>query len=432
MPNEYLGRNIVAGIAIEDTRGTNKAAPDFWLRILAQNHKDKAEYLNSQGSIGTIVENAHAEIDKQWSEGGVDAEIDVDSIGLILLATLGAIETTEVVASYSYLHKFELAESASHQSLSLFVNEPSREVVYPLACVSSLSFNFERGKILDFSLPLMAQKGETLASTPAFEALKAFRPKDFHFYIADDIDGLDAANEVFLKTCSLEFNKNLEPDDVLGLVSPQNFLNKVFSIASSISFVHTAETYRDYFLAGTPKAIRIKLVNDTLELIAAVAASKTATVVDYTGLAGKTFTVGGTVLTEGVEWVAATSNEVTATNLAAAIHALTNVNAAAVGAVVTITAATAGAAGNSITIATNGGADLTVAGGLLTGGADAVRPYLEFDFARVYFAEYDEDNGRDNIKTDTINLTFAVNSEESEIPFGQARLLNAVSDYSPA
>lgn len=101
-----------------------------------------------------------------------------------------------------------------------------------------------------------------------------------------------------------------------------------------------------------------------------VAATGTYTVVDYTQLAGKTVTVNGTVLTEGVEWNAITSNDATATSLAAAIAALAAVNAAAVGAIVTVTAAAAGAAGNSIATLTQDAVNLTVSGATLSGGSD--------------------------------------------------------------
>ena len=71
----------------------------------------------------------------------------------------------------------------------------------------------------------------------------------------------------------------------------------------------------------------------------------TLTVLDFAQLntdnATVTVTINGVavVLTEDVEWDAVTSNDVTATNLAAAIHALTGVTAAAVTNVVTVTPA---------------------------------------------------------------------------------------------
>ena len=424
----YIGRKIAVGIAPEAVRGTAETTPEYWLRILAQNHKEKADYLNSQGSIGSTVEFSHAEIDKQWAEGGFEAEIDADSIGLMLLALMG--DVSSAVEGDGYLHTFELDEdSANHQSLTLFLNEPNRESAFPMACLNSLNFSFERGKILDFNANLMSLTGETKSSTPAFLEAKAFRPKDFHFYIADDIAGLATANEVYLRNFSLEFNKNLEADDVLGLENPKNFLNKVFSTTASLTALYQDDDYRDLFKAGTPKAIRVKLENPNNIIKDAVKAIGSYTVVDYSALAGSTVTVGGVVLTEGVDWDRGDSNNACATSLASAINALANVSAVTSTATVNITASVGGVAGNSITTVTGGGVNLTVSGANLTGGLDAELASLVFDFARVYFAEYDEGNGRDDLKTTEITLSFAVNTAEATIPFGQVRLLNEVASY---
>lgn len=111
-------------------------------------------------------------------------------------------------------------------------------------------------------------------------------------------------------------------------------------------------------------------VMDLQILSTAVAATGTYTVVDYTSLSGATVTVDGNVLTEGVEWTAATSNDATATSLASAIDALGTVSAAAATNVVTVTAATAGAAGNSIATLTSDAVNLTVSGATLSGGVD--------------------------------------------------------------
>src|ERR1019366_3460157 len=52
-------------------------------------------------------------------------------------------------------------------------------------------------------------------------------------------------------------------------------------------------------------------------------ATGTATVVDYTMLAGAVLTIHGHALTEGVDWFAATSNTNTAVSLAGAITTAT-------------------------------------------------------------------------------------------------------------
>lgn len=425
---EYVGRRITAGISKETVRGTVDGSPEiFWLRLMAQNHMDKVEYLNSSSSMGTIVENNSAEIDKLSGEGGFEAEIDADSIGLLLYSLFGAVDTAIVEAGLAFLHTFDLQETAEKPTLSYWVNEPTQAKVFDFAGLAGLNFNFERGKILDVEVPLMSHDSAASASTPSFATIPLFRPKDFKFYIAADIAGLDGASETPLKSMSLEFNPNLETDDVLGNQRHQNLLSKVFGVDAGISLLHSDDTIKNLFRAGTSKAIRIEMINDSYELDAANAATATATIVDYTSLAGKTVTVNGTVLTEGVNWTAATNNNTTATSLAAAIAALANVGAAAVGAVVTITADTAGTAGNSYTLATNGAAALTISGATFTGGEAALTPYMVFDFAKVYFAEWEESNDRNELKKEEIKLTFA-NSTDT-IAFCQARIQNAIASY---
>jgi predicted RecA/RadA family phage recombinase len=88
-------------------------------------------------------------------------------------------------------------------------------------------------------------------------------------------------------------------------------------------------------LASTALAADLAIVGLTLQVL------------DYATLAGGTpptvtVTVNGTatVLTEGTEWTAETSDDVTATNLAAAIEAIVGVDAAAVTDTVTVTPST--------------------------------------------------------------------------------------------
>lgn len=103
-----------------------------------------------------------------------------------------------------------------------------------------------------------------------------------------------------------------------------------------------------------------------------VFAQGTITVLDYAALTGAVVTIAGHDLTEGVDWDAETSNDVTADNLATAIDALTEVTAANPAAnVITVIAATAGAAGNSITMVTDAlPADLLLSGATLEDGED--------------------------------------------------------------
>lgn len=101
----------------------------------------------------------------------------------------------------------------------------------------------------------------------------------------------------------------------------------------------------------------------------------TATVVDYTMLSGAVLTVGGTPLTEGVDWFATTDNTTTASSLASAINALASVNATFNLNVVNITAQVV-VGSNLITLTTSDPTNLPVSGTTLMGEIDPT-PGLE-------------------------------------------------------
>jgi hypothetical protein len=82
-------------------------------------------------------------------------------------------------------------------------------------------------------------------------------------------------------------------------------------------------------------------------------------------------TVAGHALTEGAGWTAATSNNDTATSLASAVNALSEVSATATLAVINVVATPAGVSGNSVTLVTSDAVNLTKSGATLTGGINA-------------------------------------------------------------
>lgn len=122
---------------------------------------------------------------------------------------------------------------------------------------------------------------------------------------------------------------------------------------------------------GVSTATQVKAAFDASDDANGAYATATVEVVDYAELGLAVLNVNGTVLTEGTDWTAATSNEATATSLESAIEAVTGINSSADGAVITISSATRGSAGNALTLATSDAVNLEISGGLFTGGTDA-------------------------------------------------------------
>lgn len=143
---------------------------------------------------------------------------------------------------------------------------------------------------------------------------------------------------------------------------------------------------------------------DDYSALPGVAASGTIEVLDYLGIgAGDSVTVDGVAYIEGTDFDAETSNEVTATNLAAAINAGAQA-ASAVGALITVTAAAVGVAGNAIGMSSDVPIYFEFSDDTLAGGVDAATVTVGTD---DLVANVDFNTGTDNEAAAT-NLAAAI------------------------
>jgi hypothetical protein len=106
---------------------------------------------------------------------------------------------------------------------------------------------------------------------------------------------------------------------------------------------------------------------------AAVQSTAVLTVSNFATIAANaTITINGTVYTNGVDWTAATSNNATATSIAAIATLPAGITASANNAVVTFTNTAYGTVGNSNTITSSDAAKLTITASPFSNGVDAL------------------------------------------------------------
>ena len=259
---KHIGRRISVGIGKETTRGTAVTA-GFWIPWTALNHEGKVENAFCEAAQGTIVDAFDADVVKEWAEGGFECLLGSEHCGLILLSLLGSVSTaTASGETVVYDHTYTLQESAQHQALTLAVDQANGDKNYPLAMISTLSIAYERGQIIGYTCNMMSKKGATATLTPSYSTENKFRPQDFSVKVASAISGLTGASAISdVKALSLEFNKNLESDDVLGSTEPTDFLNKNLNITGEITITYDNQTYENLALNGTHQAMRIDLTN---------------------------------------------------------------------------------------------------------------------------------------------------------------------------
>lgn len=266
-----IGRVIQVGFAKEAVRGTAEATVGFWVPNMEFAAEEKLDQVLEQQAQGVVEGSTDMKIVGQASEISVKGAITDKNFPLILLATLGSLSSVAESApnALAYDHTITVAQSAQHQSLTVFKNDPLSAVdyKYPLCCVDSLELTYKFGELIQFDLKMKGKKGTSATLTPAASAENLFLPKHVSFKLASAVAGLDAASAVVIKNLKIKFNKGLEQDNVLGSNDPADFLNKQIEITGQLEAVWQNETdFQSAFLAGTTQAMRIDLKNTDITI----------------------------------------------------------------------------------------------------------------------------------------------------------------------
>ncbi len=262
-----IGRLIQFGIAKETVRGTPENAATFWVPFNDLSIDEKFNLVKDEQSRGIIEDSVDAKIVKKWAEGSIKAPIGDKHFPLMLFSLFGSLSTSGPTDS-SYTHTINVGQSAQHQALSLFIDDPlgGQDYKHGLGVLTSLELAYEQGKYIEYTANLKSKKGATATLTPASTSENRFLPQHLVFKLASTQSGLTGASAQIIKSLTLKVDQGIEDDDVLGSTDPADFLNKQFSIEGTVEALWQNESdFKTFVQSGTQKAMRIDLINtDTI------------------------------------------------------------------------------------------------------------------------------------------------------------------------
>lgn len=256
---KYIGRRVDIGVAVEDIRGTAKTAQ---LAVPKVNYDffDKVDKAVSEEGLGNIPGFGNQSIvTSKRSEGTIEAEMNARSFPMFMEATFGALGSAAQGAGYK--HTATLLNSNQHPTLSVHISEDNGDRVIRGAMVDNLQFSFSPEGIVMFTCGMkgMALDDDVYSATYA-EDYK-FVGRDSEVKIAEDTASLAASTAICLKEVTVTINKNTEFDLVTCSLEPEDILNQQMTIEGTLNLNYEDNTYRDYMLAGTYRAMSIKLTD---------------------------------------------------------------------------------------------------------------------------------------------------------------------------
>jgi hypothetical protein len=264
----YVGRRGSLGIAKETVRGQS-TTPSYWIPYNSISFDENAVVVDSEGAFGQIADSYESYVTKRYAEGEFEYDLDDKAIGAILCAVAGAAPVS--TGSTNYSHAFSLSNTNQHQSLSLLVQDPNLTKMFRLGMVDKFSIKIDPEGLVKCTVGFRSTMAQDYAvQTAVYSALgNKFIHTMAKFKIAADIAGLSAATSLNLKSFELNITKNIEDFQDLGTATPSDILNKQLQVEGSFEIGFNDDTYRQYVMTPTNKAIDLSLTfgtNNSLQI----------------------------------------------------------------------------------------------------------------------------------------------------------------------
>lgn len=257
--SKFVSRRGTLGLAIEATRGT-PINSTVWVPWASLSFHDIISSSAENQGMGIIDDQDSFYVTMQMGEGDVEAEVYDQALGYIFASLLGALPSTS--GSNPYTHAFSVSQTNQTKTLALYWKDPDRSYMFPMAVVESFKISVAPSGKVQYTIHFKSKRARDWTSqTPSYTTLGGkFLHQHLQFRIAANIAGLAAATAISLKNLEMTFNRSTIFDEVMGTAEPEDVLSQTLGIEGSLNLNLEDDTYRNYMLNGTYRAMEIKFL----------------------------------------------------------------------------------------------------------------------------------------------------------------------------
>lgn len=255
-----MGRRGTLGVAFEVTRGT-PVVPVMWVPFATLTFADSISSAAESQAFGNIADQDSFYVTLQMAQGDFGAQLYDQSLPYFLGSLLGAKPVT--TGANPYNQTFTISQTNTPVSLTLYWTDPDRDYIFPLAVVDTISISVKPTGIVDYVISFKSKTARNWAhQTPVFTTLgQKFLHQHLIFKTAANVASLNAATNISLKDLNLKMSRNTSFDEVMGTVEPEDIISNQLTVEGDITLNLQDDTYRNYMLGGTYKAMEIEFLN---------------------------------------------------------------------------------------------------------------------------------------------------------------------------
>jgi len=109
----------------------------------------------------------------------------------------------------------------------------------------------------------MAKTSTPSSATPSYVSEYSFISPDVTAKFKPTLSGIGGKTNTVLKSATITIEKELEKDDVLGKIDPENFLNKTLRVSIEMTKNYENTTFKDMYMTSSPTAMRLGIVSSS-------------------------------------------------------------------------------------------------------------------------------------------------------------------------
>lgn len=250
---------------IETTKGTAESAPDRW-HLLGGALMPKNEYYMPEDRDGTLAMNRRATVVREWAEGEVEGQLNINEIHRFFLCSLnGSVTPTTVAAGvYSWVFVRNMA-SDTLKSMTLWGGDPNTQIFRAaMAMIEEMTITAD-GTGTDgtmFKANFQAKK-ETKVSAPTAPAVPvplSLMPGQMQVFLEPNSSNAYGTTDVTSRVLSVE---HVLPSGVTYKFGPGSTTIKRTGLKkvqpeTTVEMEFLDATDYDNVRAGLPVRIRVK------------------------------------------------------------------------------------------------------------------------------------------------------------------------------
>lgn len=258
--SKFIGRRGQLGVQFEATRGI-PVTPTVFIPWATCSFQDRAEKATESQGFGNIADQDSEYVVMTMGEGEVEAQLYDQAIPYFFGSLFGAVPVT--TGSNPYTHTFTLSQTNQAKSLCLYWEDPDRTEMFPFVTVDTMKLSIQPNGLANWTVGFKSKAAKDWTNlTPTYTTLGSkFLHQHLVFKLASAVGGLGAATAISLKELNLTISRNTIFDTVMGTAEPEDILSQTISVEGDVTLNLQDDTYRDYMLGGTYRAMEIKLLN---------------------------------------------------------------------------------------------------------------------------------------------------------------------------